>query len=115
MTFKANEIEQYPYLVYTDDAGNVYDPNGGGGGGGGDGVIVVNDVEDVLDKTAIEIFSAMTASTVCILGEADESTTYLNIITTAEKIGDEFNFYCNGASDIYHANAPDDYPEYSIK
>lgn len=33
MTFKANEIEQYPYLVYTDDAGNVYDPNGGGGGG----------------------------------------------------------------------------------
>lgn len=35
MTFKANEIEQYPYLVYTDDAGNVYDPNGGGGGGGG--------------------------------------------------------------------------------
>ena len=33
MTFKANEIEQYPYLVYTDDAGNIYDPNGGGGGG----------------------------------------------------------------------------------
>lgn len=36
MTFKANDIEQYPYLVYTDNAGNVYDPNGGGGGGGGE-------------------------------------------------------------------------------
>ena len=42
MTFKANEIEQYPYLVYTDDAGNVYDPNGGGGGGGFDFGIFVS-------------------------------------------------------------------------
>lgn len=33
MTYKANDVEQYPYLVYTDDAGAIYDPNGGGGGG----------------------------------------------------------------------------------
>ena len=59
MTFKANEIEQYPYLVYTDDAGNVYDPNGGGGGGGGATIVnATENVEGTLDKTWNEITNA---------------------------------------------------------
>ena len=61
MTFKANEIEQYPYLVYTDDAGNVYEPESGGGGGGGNGIFIVNyDKGDTgaLDKTWKEISDA---------------------------------------------------------
>lgn len=30
-TYKADEINEFPFLVYTADAGTVFDPNGAGG------------------------------------------------------------------------------------
>ena len=84
MTFKANEIEQYPYLVYTDDAGNVYEPESGGGGGGGGEILIVNyDKDDTgaLDKTWNEISNAGIA----ILTWSDGPGKYFILIYTVWK------------------------------
>ena len=92
MTFKANEIEQYPYLVYTDDAGNVYEPESGGGGGGGGATVLITKRNDdnQLDKKAGEIKAAMETGVVYI------QTGAISIIRSVQHLL-EFHFFHAGS------------------
>ena len=110
MTFKANEIEQYPYLVYTDDAGTVYEPESGGGGGGGGATVLITKRNDdnQLDKKAGEIKAAMETGVVYIQTGAIRKT-LTAIVTVIEEEG-EYAFFTSGGAE-YDAATPDDYPE----
>ena len=88
---------------------------GGGGSGGGSsgGVLVVNDTEWTLDKTASEIMAAGEAGIVVIKSEDDMTeTSFINPIVEfrAGPDGYEFYFFSAGESARYTAATSNDYP-----
>ena len=70
---KTEPVDNFPYLVYTDEANRTYDGNGGGGGAGVEMLEVTitednhGDIIATIEKTAAELFEAMKTGVVFAL------------------------------------------------
>ena len=61
---KTEPVDNFPYLVYTDEAGRTYDGNGGGGAGVQMLEVTITedahgDIVATIEKTAAELFEAI--------------------------------------------------------
>lgn len=100
---KTEPVDNYPYLVYTDEANRTYDGNGGGGAGVE--MLEVTITEDAhgdkiatIEKTASELFEAMKTGALFALSfsfTVDEHILeFAGIINSADAAdGSNFNFY----------------------